>query len=108
MTDYFCNNCKYSFSGEDTQNCPRCSSKKIIIKREAKRGEQSSQSTQQKSFVYRNPLIVGETKSSWAAFHSSEQRECSECHGMEFDIDWKHRQKICKKCGAIYGMKRNH
>jgi acetyl-CoA carboxylase beta subunit len=51
---------------------------------------------------------VGETKSSWAAFHSSEQRECSECHGMEFDIDWKHRQKICKKCGAIYGMKRNH
>src|SRR3989338_8656158 len=26
----------------------------------------------------------------------------ADCGGLEFEFNWKHKERICKKCGAIY------
>jgi transcription initiation factor TFIIIB Brf1 subunit/transcription initiation factor TFIIB len=42
------------------------------------------------------------------AFHSEKKEfveisQCRECGGSEFLMDWKKKEKICKKCGLVVG-----
>lgn len=50
--------------------------------------------------------VVTDSKRSWKEFHSSEQKACTQCGGADFDLDFKHKEKVCKKCGNIMPLPR--
>ncbi|HLC47524.1 MAG TPA: hypothetical protein VJI13_00480 [Candidatus Norongarragalinales archaeon] len=57
--------------------------------------------------AYSHQSFIGrEGKEGWRDFHKSEVRQCADCGGLEFEFNWKHKERICKKCGAIYPLPR--
>jgi len=99
---YRCSNCKLEFDAEDVLNCPRCSSKNISRVFEKKIVQLEKK--EEKKFI--SPAVIREGKEGWKSFHSQEVRVCSKCGGKDFDLDWRHKEKTCKKCGEIYSLPR--
>ncbi|MEW5955383.1 MAG: hypothetical protein AB1626_02480 [Candidatus Micrarchaeota archaeon] len=79
---YACSNCNAAFYGEDLAQCPRCSSKKVVVMLEGKPGEV-------------------------AAAVKHEEGACPKCGGKDFEFIWRRREKVCKKCGEIFPARRN-
>jgi RNA polymerase subunit RPABC4/transcription elongation factor Spt4 len=107
---YECENCKLQFDSEDPQICPRCSSKKIRRAFDKKKFDNKTpgQVTHLGERVaHSHQSIVGrEGKEGWRDFHSTQTKGCFECGGIDFEFNWKHKEKICKKCGAIMPLPR--
>jgi|GEM_PF-3577918 RNA polymerase subunit RPABC4/transcription elongation factor Spt4 len=83
MKEWICENCYLVFLSEEPVSCPRCSSKKIRLKRK----DEEEEKTQ-----------IKELKAG----------ACTNCGGTDFILDWKKREKICKKCGNIMPLVRMH
>jgi DNA-directed RNA polymerase subunit RPC12/RpoP len=126
---YECENCKLQFETEEPQNCPRCSSRKIRRAYEKKKFDgrsgssgsatsgptgsahsagsgHSGPSTGPKVAYSHQSFIGREGKEGWRDFHKSEVRQCADCGSTEFEFNWKHKERSCKKCGAIYPLPR--
>ncbi|MFH0971532.1 MAG: hypothetical protein V1835_03105 [Candidatus Micrarchaeota archaeon] len=106
---YECDNCKLLFESDDPQICPRCSSKKIRHASERKKFDTKLATTthQHEKVAYSHTSFVGrDGKEGWRDFHKAEVRGCADCGGIDFDLNWKHKEKVCKKCGAIYPLPR--
>jgi RNA polymerase subunit RPABC4/transcription elongation factor Spt4 len=108
MMKYECENCKLQFDSDDPQICPRCSSRKIRRAFEKKKVEDKPVAIIQKEKVaYSHQSFAGrEGKEGWRDFHNTQIRGCTDCGGTDFDFNWKHKEKICKKCGAIFPLPR--
>ena len=108
MPNFSCDNCHNKFSAEDASQCPRCNSKHITLLKEKKEATEASAQPHNKPAQpsSRGPIIMGDTKASWAAYHASEITACPDCGSTEFDFNWKRREKSCKKCGSVFGLKR--
>jgi RNA polymerase subunit RPABC4/transcription elongation factor Spt4 len=99
------------FDADDAVICPRCSSKSIDKVFEKKRdyGDQPGQEREQagpRVAYSTNRHVYSETKAGWASFHSSEMRACPDCGGADFDLNWKRKEKTCKKCGSVFPLGR--
>ncbi len=106
---FVCSNCRFKFEVVDAQVCPRCTSKRIerVLekKEEAVEGGKPGALGASKPFIYSH-RVLGESKDSWKSFYSQEMTVCPECGGKEFEFNWKHKEKICKKCGTIINLPR--
>ena len=109
-----CANCHYKFSSElEIETCPRCTSRRMSVTEE-KAPEPASPAAAAladkphtpRSYKFYDPRIYGETKSAWKSFHAAEVKQCTKCGGLDFDMDWKHKEKTCRKCGEIYPLPR--
>ncbi len=104
---YECTNCNLKFDSDDPQICPRCSSRKIRRAFEKKKEGDKSFDKAKAKVVYSHQSFVGrEGKEGWKDFHKSELRACVECGGTDFELNWKHKEKVCRKCGAILPLAR--
>ncbi len=128
-----CKRCSIEFEGDSTAiPCPRCSVREVVEKQLPKHKTQSAetapassgltgsgssssssqvpvsaaQPAQPRRFVYGAQL--NDTKESWMKFHnaSGDVQACPGCGEKEFELDWKRREKTCKKCGEIMPLKR--
>lgn len=105
---YECENCKLEFESEDPLNCPRCSSRKIK-KSFPKKPFDDKAATEKRpgGVVFSTRDLSGrEGKEGWREFHSSEVKACSECGSVDFTLNWKHKEKVCNKCGSIFPLPR--
>lgn len=108
MAKFVCSNCKFKFEAPEAQVCPRCTSKRIerlAEKAAEKPAAGAARAGAEKPHFY-SSQILGESKDSWKSFHSQEVAACPECGGKEFEFNWKHKEKICKKCGTILNIPR--
>ncbi len=102
MGSFSCKNCSLEFDAEDTSQCPRCSSAKVYSLKRGKVEEKK----EPKKFVY-GSVPVTDTKESWIKFHNTgDVQRCPVCEGIEFEFDWKRREKTCSKCGEILPLRR--
>ncbi|MEK6843320.1 MAG: hypothetical protein AABY04_02440 [Candidatus Micrarchaeota archaeon] len=101
-----CENCKLQFDSEEPQNCPRCSSRKIKRAFDKKKFDTKPIVAAGKPVYSHHSTIGREGKEGWRDFHSSQTKSCPECNGLEFEYNWKHKEKICKKCGSIMPLPR--
>lgn len=104
-----CLNCHFKF--EKGAYCPRCSSHKLreLVSKEMEKPAAADAPQEKKTLVFDKKgqrMVYGDTKESWKSFHSQVQSECPNCKGTEFNYDYRHKQKICKKCGEILFMPR--
>ena len=129
-----CKRCSIEFQGDSSAiPCPRCSAREVVEKQLPKHksvetslslsshavsaptaittllpstSQPSPHSTEPRRFVYGSPL--NDTKESWMKFHnaSGDVQACPGCGEKEFELDWKRREKTCKKCGEIMPLKR--
>ncbi|MBU1197542.1 hypothetical protein KJ765_03435 [Candidatus Micrarchaeota archaeon] len=104
---YSCENCKLEFDAEDPMNCPRCSSRKVRRAIE-KRGRPDHPSPLHKERVAysHQSFVAREGKAGWKDFHKTDVKACNECGSTSFELNWKHKEKVCKKCGSIYALPR--
>ncbi len=101
-----CSNCKLSFEADEDSNvrqCPRCSSKNLKFVRAEKEFEKREP---QRRFYTSQGIVYGETKDAWKSFHQQDAKACAKCGGIDFDLNFKRREKTCKKCGEIYPLPR--
>ncbi len=105
---FVCSNCHFKFEAAGAQVCPRCTSKRIEQVLEKKREDAAGAkpgAAEHKPFIYSH-RVLGESKDSWKSFYAQEMTVCPECGGKEFEINWKHKEKVCKKCGTIINLPR--
>lgn len=100
-----CTNCRLSFKADDdsfVRECPRCSSTKL-------RKELDKKPDAPKEFkprVYNaSGVVYGDTKDAWKSFHAQDVKTCK-CGSTEFDLNWKRKEKVCRKCGEVYALPR--
>ena len=106
---FFCKNCKYSFFADGKRACPRCNSHNLYQTEDDRKDkdEVKTEEEPKKKYSFGSAKYVeGDSKSTWKDFHKRESRECPDCGGAEFDMDWKHKEKTCRKCGAILPLAR--
>ena len=104
---FFCKNCKHSFYAEGKRSCPRCSSLDLYQTQEDKpKDEAAAKPLEKKPYWSSQKYVEGDSKQTWKDFHKTETRQCMDCGGIEFKLDWKHKEKICLKCGAIMPLGR--
>jgi len=105
---YVCKNCNLRFEADDAVICPRCSSKNLDKAFDKKKdGVEAEKQPEGPKVAYStNRHVYSETKAGWASFHSSEMRACPDCGGLEFDFNWKRKEKTCKKCGSVFPLGR--
>lgn len=119
---FHCDNCRFDFSSDgSTPICPRCSSKsvhQIRLRHEeahpsastvgVESGAQPATQTSasQKAPVSGGPRVFGTGKQAWMASQSFEQKGCPDCGGVDFDLNWKRKEKTCKKCGHVLPLGR--
>lgn len=102
---FVCSNCRLEFEGSDsTVICPRCSSKRIEKQGKGKQTEQGFKEEKNKGF--RSPYVYRDGKEGWRDFHSQDTKTCPDCGGTDFDFNWKHKEKVCKKCGNVLPLPR--
>jgi len=97
--------CGFRFEAADKKNCPRCSSAEVssFSNRRDENVPSSSEAP------HRAPTSFGPLKSGkegWKSFHSNEMVVCPDCSGKEFDLNWKRKEKTCRKCGAVLALPR--
>lgn len=110
---WLCANCKYRFEGgEDMAACPRCTSRRVSVVEERLPEPAAAAPTAEekphvpRSYKFYDPRVYGETKEAWKSFHAAEVKACTKCGGADFRLDWKHKEKVCIKCGEIYPLPR--
>jgi hypothetical protein len=113
---FCCQNCRLKFDAhEGSLVCPRCSSKRIeqVVDKKKKAEEggahagQAGQAGQAgKSFGPRGPSVLGEGKEAWMAAQTFEIKVCPDCGSTEFDLNFKRREKVCRKCGSIFPLRK--
>ena len=92
MVAYSCNECRFRFEvATKATTCPRCGSASVA--------------------VYENRGAVGSDslksgKEGWRDFHNQQQKTCPRCNGTEFDLNYKRKEKVCKKCGEVLALPR--
>jgi len=111
MNRYECQNCKFEFEAEEAVRCPRCSSQKIILKKIIDKTlkpniPQEGGAQEKKPFHYSSSQIYGDTKEAWKSFHSQDVKACRRCGGTDFEINFRVKEKVCKKCGEIMPFQR--
>lgn len=105
-----CLNCNLVFF-QEKGSCPRCNSKNIVKKTshdsapEAKT-EAPNEAKPPEKRLYSSRMVYGDTKTAWQSFHSASVSKCPHCGSTEFENDFKHKQKFCKKCGEIVSLRR--
>jgi hypothetical protein len=107
--NYACENCSLHWAAEEAVICPRCSSRKVAPAVEKKKfGDAKTELTGNKERVAfsHQSFAARDGKEGWKDFHKSEVRACLECGGVEFDLNWKHKEKVCKKCGSVLPLQR--
>lgn len=106
-----CKNCKLEFTTDDPSKltgCPRCSAgkDKLDVQRDPL-DIRPKPVGEQKKVVYSSAGVVyGETKEAWKSFHRVESKACPKCGGIDFERDFKRKEKTCNKCGEIYPLAR--
>ena len=103
-----CVNCKLRFDADDDariSQCPRCSSKKLRFERAEVERKPFDQS-RPRVYSSQGQVVHGDTKAAWQSFHSADVKACPKCGGTEFDMNFKRKEKTCKKCGEILNMPR--
>lgn len=106
---YSCENCSLQWEAEDAVICPRCSSRKVGRAFEKKKfAEDKPQFTERRERVAysHQSFAARDGKEGWKDFHKSEIRACMECGSTDFDLNWKHKEKVCRKCGSVFPMQR--
>ncbi|GEM_PF-1068421 len=54
-------------------------------------------------------MVYGDTKDAWKSYHSNPSggaSGCPHCGGTAFELNYKRKEKICKKCGEILPLPR--
>ncbi len=109
VLNLLCTNCKASFEADEVGACPRCNSKRVIRQLGKKKEEAAEAPAAPAEERKLPPQQIREGKMGWQDFHQSEMRQCLECGNTDpaqFDLDWKHKEKTCKKCGAVLPLGR--
>lgn len=109
VLSFLCTNCKASFDAEEPGPCPRCSSRKVIRQLTAQKEPAAPAGPAQEERPHLPPQQIRDGKGGWQDFHQSEVRQCLDCGNSDpaqFDLDWKHKEKTCKKCGAVLPLGR--
>lgn len=105
MTIFECKNCRFRFQSEEPKKCPRCDSEEVF--NYMSRSEQTDTNRSSSSTTSSTSHVIREGKDGWKDFHNnSKSSTCPECGGTEFDLNWKRKEKTCKKCGAILSLPR--
>lgn len=68
------------------------------------RSKQGAASPHSPHKYFGGPVMSG--KPGWQEFHSSQIKACPDCGGADFDLNWKRKEKTCKKCGAVLALPR--
>lgn len=96
-----CQACRNAYYSDDPlEGCPVCGSATVTRVKE-KEGERDAAAGRPQ---YKN--VVTDSKQSWREFHSTEQKACTQCGSTDFNLDFKHKEKVCKKCGNIMSLPR--
>jgi DNA-directed RNA polymerase subunit RPC12/RpoP len=101
-----CNSCKNVFESEEVSPCPACSSKKVIMVVNQQASAPEIEETKPVASALQEPKIIRDGKEGWKDFHQSDLKACLKCGGTEFEYNWKHKEKHCKKCGEIIRLPR--
>ncbi|MBI4360206.1 TFIIB-type zinc ribbon-containing protein [Candidatus Micrarchaeota archaeon] len=103
-----CKNCHLEFTADDfrrVEQCPRCNSKSLDKTRDPPKPVEEKKDDAPKVYGA-SGVIHGDTKAAWKSFHQSEQKLCPNCGGSEFLLDFKRKEKTCKKCGDVLPLAR--
>ncbi len=101
MTIFECKSCRFRFQSSESKKCPRCDSQEVFEYVSRSQTESSNPTNPSTSKVIR------EGKEGWRDFHNNSQTStCPECGGTNFDLNWKRKEKTCKKCGAVFSLPR--
>ena len=105
---FSCKNCNLQFEADEAVICPRCSSRDLEKKLDKwKQGEGATDNPGGHKVAYStNRVAYSDTKDGWKAALSHETKVCPDCGNPEFDLNWKRREKTCKKCGAVFPLAR--
>ena len=105
MMKVTCLNCRLFFNADDdskVEQCPRCSSRNLKKEFEKKEGAAAAF----KPRVYSSSgMVHGDTKEAWRSFHNQGVSQCK-CGSTEFELNFKRKEKVCKKCGEVYALPR--
>ncbi|MFH0834964.1 MAG: hypothetical protein V1881_01330 [Candidatus Micrarchaeota archaeon] len=105
MVTFECLNCRARFEDDEPEKCPRCSSGRLRRASVQEPPKVAVPFTEKKSHV-RSSMVYGDTKDAWKSFHNQEVKTCLECGGAEFDMNWKKKERVCRKCGAVSRLAR--
>ena len=104
-----CTNCHLAFDADDdskVEACPRCNSRKL--RKEFVRKEGTPQQGFKPRVYSSSGIVEGDTKQAWKSFHNQQSSGCSRCGGTEFEMNFKRKEKVCKKCGDVYPLPRRY
>jgi len=97
-----CQSCRYAFAEDAAAvECPRCHASNVLC-RPFKEGEKEAFASTQ---ARKEALTT--SKQSWREFHASgAAQKCPRCGGGQFKLDYKHKEKVCLKCGELLPLPR--
>lgn len=113
-----CANCKLKFEAVDqasVKQCPRCSSRtslrfeKTDVEKKADAEAAkviAAEAAEKPKVPATTGIVYGDTKNAWQSFHHNESKLCPKCSGTEFELNYKRKERVCKKCGEILSMPR--
>ncbi|MBI3588526.1 hypothetical protein HY095_04990 [Candidatus Micrarchaeota archaeon] len=107
MAVYSCSNCNFRFAANEAKKCPRCDS--TDIREFQQRGKEEPQPGAPAGHHAPRPpsrLVYGDGKGAWRSFHSQQASVCPNCGGKEFELNYKRKEKTCRKCGDILPLPR--
>lgn len=90
MTAYSCSDCRFRFEAASPAACPRCGSVEI--------GEFKS--------GFGGAKVIRDGKDGWQDFHSQRQVACPNCGGRDFELNYKRKERTCRKCGEVLALPR--
>ena len=91
MTTFSCIECRFRFEAAAASSCPRC-------------GSASIEEFKPRGVV--GPHVIRDGKDGWVDFHSQQSKLCPHCGGAEFDLNYKRKEKVCRKCGEVLPLPR--
>ncbi|MFQ5405902.1 MAG: TFIIB-type zinc ribbon-containing protein [Candidatus Micrarchaeia archaeon] len=104
MAKFVCQNCRLNFDAHGATACPRCTSRRLQeVGKPA--NEEGTDGQKQRVYSTSGP-VLGESKESWKRFHNFDVKACPDCDGADFELNWKRKEKVCKKCGSVLPLPR--
>lgn len=63
---------------------------------------------QPKVYSATGSIVYGDTKAAWQSYHNTSGGSlgCPHCGNTSFELNYKRKEKICKKCGEILPLPR--
>ncbi|OIO26417.1 hypothetical protein AUJ14_01840 [Candidatus Micrarchaeota archaeon CG1_02_55_22] len=110
MRVFRCSNCNFRFQAEEADKCPRCSSIDVAaFGKDIAQDTNTPRTPGAPAPTGDKPRVFREGKAGWRDFHTQDSsRACPECGGAEFTLDYKRKEKTCKKCGAVLPLPRRY